>query len=91
MAITPDPLDLLAFIESGMSMTPEKIAERWPEWSKMKAAAMARYERDTREYRALHHRTSLTCTTDPHVNSISGAYHHWVYLPLIRAALGVAT
>lgn len=81
-----DPLEVLAFVESGMSMTGKQIAARWPEWSKLMDAAMSRYESESSEYR-LKWKTTADGTSDPMVNSMAAARHHWVYLPLIREAL----
>jgi len=81
-----DPLDLLAFIESGMSMTGEQIAARWPQWNKLKDEAYRRFERECAAYQqkwGVNHRGS----SDPMVDSLAGCQYHWVYLPLIRAAL----
>jgi hypothetical protein len=85
-----DPLDLLAFIESGMSMTSEQIAERWPEWSKLADAAYARFERECREYQ-VKWGTRAQGTRDCMVDNRHAAKYHWVFLPLIRAALARAT
>ena len=81
-----EPLELLAFMASGMSMTSTEIAARWPTWSRMKDAALARYERESRAYR---HKWGVRAhgTSDPMVDSVAAACHQWLYLPLIRAAL----
>lgn len=86
MSSNVDPLDLLAFMASGMSMTSEEIADRWPTWSRMKDTVLARYERESRAYR---HKWGVRAhgTSDPMVDSVAAACHHWLYLPLIRAAL----
>ncbi|AOH85587.1 hypothetical protein AWL63_18245 [Sphingomonas panacis] len=86
MSPKADPLEVLAFIASGMSMTSEDIAARWPTWSRMKDAALSRYARESRAYR---HKWGDRArgTSDPMVDSFAAARHHWVYLPLIRAAL----
>ena len=82
----PDPIEVLAFIESGMSMTSEAIAARWPAWSKRMDVAMRRYHEESNAYRNKWGR-SANGTSDPMVDNLAAARHHWVYLPLIRAAL----
>lgn len=86
----PDPLEVLAFIESGMSMTSEQIAARWPEWSKLMAAAYERFERESRAYK-VKWGDQARGTSDCMVDSLHAARHHWVYLPLIREVLAKAT
>jgi hypothetical protein len=81
----PDPLEVLAFIESGMSMTAEQRAARWPEWHKMSREAHARYERECSPVGR--DRRPRLSPGSAMVDSIGSAQHHWVYLPLIRAAL----
>ena len=82
----PDPMEVLAFIESGMSMSGPARAERWPEWNKLCSAAYQRFERECAprapDWRFTPAASSMMVET-PH-----DAQFHWVYLPLIRAALG---
>lgn len=80
-----DPLELLAFIESGMSMTREERAARWPEWHKISRDAHARYERECAPVAPSWR--PRWAASNPMVESIGSAQHHWCYLPLIRAAL----
>ncbi|ASY46818.1 MULTISPECIES: hypothetical protein [Sphingomonadaceae] len=81
-----DPLDLLAFIASGSSMTTEQIARRWPEWAKRSDAAYKRYDRESAAYRTKWGYQARG-TNDPKVDSLAGAQRYWVHLPLIRACL----
>jgi hypothetical protein len=83
---TPEALDVLAFIESGMSMSGEARAERWPEWQGRVVAARSRFDRECRAHQNKWQTTRKGCS-DPMVDSHQDAVFYWVYLPLIRDAL----
>ena len=81
MSNAPDPMDVLAFIDGYTNMPSEQWKARFPDWCELMAKARARYELET-DYG----HQGWACS-DPMVSSKDCAIHHWVFLPLIQAAL----
>lgn len=82
MGMSPDPLEVLAFIDGYSNMPSEQWRQRFPEWSALIDEAHRRFAEETEGGRRSWARSSAA------VSNTASAVHHWVFLPLIRSALG---
>jgi hypothetical protein len=81
VSTAPDPLEVLAFIEDFSSMPGDKFKTKYPEWHKLTVAARERLRRETDDGARGWAKSSAM------VSSETDAVHHWVFRPLIQAAL----